>query len=120
MQKFPAGAWATVGVWPGEDAAGIAVLVSICEAFPNGATGRLASIWKELVMSRVPLRNSLIILPMLRPLSGNFLGPKISKATRTMITIWMGWIPKGIWISFSPVNSNLSFEELNLDKTTSP
>ncbi len=61
--------------------------------------GLLIPSWNESVISFVPRRNSLSALPILRPISGSFLGPKISNATTIMIRIWMGCIPN-IKLSF--------------------
>jgi len=102
MQKFPAGAGAIDGTWKATDCMGlglavltvVVLFVVTASPLPGTSERRLS------VISLVPLRNSLSALPMLRPISGNLLGPKTSNATTTIITIWMGWIPSDILVTF--------------------
>jgi hypothetical protein len=111
MQKFPAGEGATEGEEAGSEVPGAdkgvpggGAMVFEAPAFP----GRPAPSWKASVISFVPRRNSLKALPILRPISGSRLGPKISNATTIIIRIWMGWIPN-IKVSFLQVIKLESF-----------
>jgi hypothetical protein len=70
--------------------------------------GSLISWLITSVMPLVMRRNSLSALPTLRPISGSFLGPKSSRATIKMNTMWMGWIPNDIYVSFQTINEDLA------------
>jgi hypothetical protein len=83
------------GVWMVSEVPGVGNAVFTGAALFVGGI-MLGSLTSWLIISVIPLvmrRNSLSALPMLRPISGNRLGPKTSNATIKMNTMWMGWIP---------------------------
>jgi hypothetical protein len=99
MQNRPAGAgsrlWDAAGALGAEKVDGWNARLSAW-----GVTGWLTSWRNPSDISLAPERNSLSALPTLRPISGSRFGPKMSRATTIMITIWMGWIPNGTGNSF--------------------
>ena len=103
VQAFPLIPGKVGGVWMVSEVSGVGNAVSAGAALFVGGI-MLGSLTSWLIISVIPLvmrRNSLSALPMLRPISGKRLGPKISRATMKMNTMWMGWIPNDTEISFT-------------------
>ena len=112
MQNLPAGAGEAAWDWIETFEGGVTVAKPAADGMETGGgwivvpaawdSGSLIP-WRMFsVMSLDARRNSVSAFPMLRPISGSFLGPKTSTAITMMNRMWMGWISNGKGWILSP------------------